>query len=91
MINIITTQSQLHHFLEIIKNDDIWAVDTEFIRDKTYFAQLCLIQIATDSSAAVIDVLALIDLHPFYTLLYRENITKVFHAGRQDCEIFFSI
>jgi ribonuclease D len=65
------------------------ALDTEFMRDQTYWPKLCLIQIATPEVAAMIDPLADgIDLAPFYALLGSAHIVKVFHAARQDVEIF---
>lgn len=65
----------------------VLAVDTEFMREKTYFARLCLIQVATDDVAAVIDPLVLTDLAPLFELFLEPGITKVFHAGSQDLEI----
>jgi ribonuclease D len=65
------------------------AVDTEFMRDKTYFPQLCLVQIAGPEEAAAIDTLAPgIDLAPLYELLADAKVLKVFHAARQDIEVF---
>jgi ribonuclease D len=67
-------------------------VDTEFMRDKTYWPQLCLVQIAGPEEAAVIDALAPgIDLAPLLQLMANEAILKVFHAARQDIEIFFQL
>lgn len=67
------------------------AVDTEFIRDRTYFAQLCLVQVASEDEHVLIDPLALPDLSPLRDLLMRTDIVKVFHAGRHDLEIFHDI
>src|ERR1700753_1549316 len=65
------------------------ALDTEFMRDQTYWPKLCLIQIAIPGAEAIIDPLADgIDLQPFYDLLKRTDIVKVLHAARQDIEIF---
>jgi ribonuclease D len=65
------------------------ALDTEFMRDQTYWPKLCLIQIATPAIAAMIDPqVEGIDLKPFYELLADTDIVKVFHAARQDVEIF---
>jgi ribonuclease D len=66
------------------------ALDTEFMREQTYFAQLCLIQVATPEFAACIDPLA-VDLEPLLTRLYDPNLIKVFHAGRQDLELLFDL
>ena len=67
------------------------AVDTEFERTNTYYPQLCLVQLAGEGITAVIDPLAVTDLEPLYAVLYDPAITKVFHAARQDLEIFFHI
>ena len=65
------------------------AVDTEFMRESTYWARLCLIQVAGGDDAAAIDPLADgIDLTPFYDLMVAPDIVKVFHSARQDLEIF---
>ncbi|HEY0524649.1 MAG TPA: ribonuclease D [Stellaceae bacterium] len=65
------------------------AVDTEFMRDKTYWPQLCLVQIAGPEEAAAIDVLAPeIDPAPLYALMADPGVLKVFHAARQDIEVF---
>ena len=66
------------------------AVDTEFMREQTYYSQLCLIQISDGTHAAAVDPLAPgIDLQPLWDLMADESITKVFHAANQDLEIFF--
>lgn len=68
--------------------DSPWlTLDTEFIREKTYYPQLCLIQIANEEHVACIDPLALDDLGPLLDLLYNPKITKVLHSARQDLEI----
>lgn len=69
--------------------DSSWlALDTEFIREKTYYPKLCLLQISNGDMLACIDMLAIDDFEPLFSLLYNENITKVFHASSQDLEIF---
>lgn len=69
---------------------DFVAVDTEFIRDTTYWPRLCLIQIAGPEEAAAIDPLADgMDLAPVWALFDKSDLLKVFHAARQDLEIFF--
>jgi len=66
------------------------AIDTEFMRDKTYWPQLCLVQVAGPEEAAAIDTLAPgIDLDPLLGLLADSKLLKVFHAARQDIEIFY--
>ncbi len=69
-----------------------WVViDTEFIREKTYHSQLCLIQIGNHEQLACIDPLALNELGPLKELLCNSDIIKIFHAGGQDMEIFFRL
>jgi ribonuclease D len=65
------------------------AVDTEFHRERTYFAQLALVQVASTERVACVDPLAELDLAPLDELMLDEGVLKVFHAGRQDLEIFF--
>jgi ribonuclease D len=80
--------------LEICKrfSGSTWlAIDTEFEREKTFYPELCLIQVANSSEVAVIDPLSLGNLQPLFDLLYDVSITKVFHAARQDLEIFFNL
>ncbi len=67
------------------------AVDTEFERSNTYYPELCLLQVASNGITAVIDPLTIANLEPLYNVLYNPSITKVFHAARQDLEIFFHI
>ncbi len=72
------------------RNSSWLAVDTEFEREKTFFPELCLVQIANENEVAIIDPLAIYDLQAMYDLLYDKGIVKVFHAARQDLEIFFN-
>jgi len=67
------------------------AVDTEFERVKTYYPELCLLQVASHEMVWVIDPLVIADLGPLYGLLYDPSIIKVFHAARQDLELFYHI
>lgn len=67
------------------------AVDTEFERVNTYYPEWCLLQLANADVIAVVDPLAINDLEPLYGLLYAPSITKVFHAARQDLELFYHI
>ncbi len=85
----ITTTAALSAFCNQIKGQPFVAVDTEFMRETTYWPKLCLIQAATPNAEAVIDPLADgIDLTPFLDVLRDESILKAFHAARQDVEIF---
>jgi len=89
-MNIITAQSELVAFCKQVETNAYITVDTEFIRDKTYFPRLCLLQIAGEEVAAIIDPLAGgLDLAPVFALLQKPDLTKVFHACRQDIEIFY--
>jgi ribonuclease D len=65
------------------------AVDTEFVREKTYYPQLCLIQIATRDFAACIDCLAPLDLAPLYEQLFQRDRTWILHSARQDLEVIW--
>jgi ribonuclease D len=86
---IIADTAALAAFCERMTRADFVTVDTEFIRESTFWAQLCLIQMAGPGEAAIVDPLAPgIDLAPFYALMVDERVMKVFHAARQDIEIF---
>jgi len=85
----ITTTAELEAFCAKIKGQPFVAVDTEFMRETTYWPKLCLIQAATPAAEATIDPLADdIDLSSFLEILKDPSILKVFHAARQDVEIF---
>lgn len=89
---LLETTESLAAFCQEAKGEPYIAVDTEFIRDKTYYSRLCLVQIATASQAMAIDTLAPgMDLLPLYDLMADTNVLKVFHAARQDVEIFFNL
>ncbi|MCB1651309.1 MAG: ribonuclease D [Alphaproteobacteria bacterium] len=90
---LITGQKQLDAQIKAFAAHDFITVDTEFLREKTYYPKLCLIQIgAPDKEAVAIDPLAdHLDLTPVYDLLANEKVLKVFHAARQDLEIFFNL
>ena len=91
-MNVITTTDDLTKFCSSAKDKDFLCVDTEFMRESTFYSQLCLIQAATIDSEVIIDPLADgIDLAPFLSLLMDEKITKVMHAARQDMEIFYML
>jgi len=88
----ITTTAELQAFCDKIKGQPFVAVDTEFMRETTYWPMLCLIQAATPDAEAVIDPLAEgMDLEPFLQVLRDPSIEKVFHAARQDVEIFHNL
>ena len=88
----ITTTAELTTFCNALKGRPFVAVDTEFMRETTYWPKLCLIQAAAGDAEAVIDPLAEgLDLEPFLEILRDPSIEKVFHAARQDVEIFFNL
>ena len=93
-MNIIKTTSELSQFCDYACNFDYITVDTEFLRERTYYPKLCLIQLAIpgdqENSAVLIDPLERnLDLSPLYKIFLDPDIVKVFHAARQDLEIFF--
>ncbi len=89
---LITNTNDLVILCERLNKAKYITVDTEFLRESTYYPKLCLIQVADEHSAHAIDPLAAgIDLSPFYDLMENENILKVLHASRQDIEIFVNV
>ena len=91
-MRIIETNDQLAAFLAELEGVPYVTLDTEFVRDQTYYPKLCLIQMAAPKAEAeaIIDPLAPgLDLAPFYDFMKRPEIVKVLHASRQDIEIFF--
>jgi ribonuclease D len=90
-IPYIDTPDALRLFSEQISGADWIALDTEFLREKTYYPKLCLIQIATPGVVACIDPIALDDLSPLLDVIFDTRITKVMHAARQDLEILYNI
>ncbi len=88
---IADTQS-LIAFCDRLKQSAFVTVDTEFVREKTYYPQLCLVQLAGADEARVVDALAPgIDLGPLFDLMTHPGVLKVFHAARQDIEIFLHL
>ncbi len=86
---IITETAALAAFCTRLAKSPFVTVDTEFMRESTFWAQLCLIQMAGPEEAAIIDPLAGgLDLAPFFGLMADDRVIKVFHAARQDIEIF---
>ena len=86
---LIEAQADLDAFCARLQEADYVTVDTEFMRDATYWPKLCLVQLADGETARAVDVLAPgLDLAPLWRLL-ASPVTKVMHAARQDIEIFF--
>ncbi|MDQ8699417.1 ribonuclease D [Hyphomicrobium sp. LHD-15] len=90
-MRVITSTSALSETCSRLAAGDYVAVDTEFMREQTFWPDLCLIQLAGPHEEVIVDPLAEgIDLKPFYELMADKSVVKVFHAARQDVEIVFS-
>ena len=88
-MTVISKSGPLAEFCNRLSQTTYITVDTEFMRESTYWPKLCLVQLAGPDEAAAVDVLAAgIDLDPLFDLLHNHKILKVFHAARQDIEIF---
>ncbi|HSI42252.1 MAG TPA: ribonuclease D [Xanthobacteraceae bacterium] len=91
-MNMITTTDQLSAACERLARHPFVTVDTEFLRETTFWPKLCLVQLAVPGEAVVVDAVAEgIDLAPFFALMADEAVLKVFHAGRQDIEIVWHL
>ncbi len=89
---VIADSTSLTKFCDRLIKSSYITVDTEFMRDQTYWPRLCLVQIADEHEAAAIDTLAKgIDITPLLNLLTNSRILKIFHAARQDLEIFYRL
>ena len=90
-IQYINTPSQLAGLCEQINKASWLALDTEFLREKTYYPKFCLLQIATPDWVACVDPIALPQLDSLFEAIYNPNIVKVLHSSRQDLEIFYQL
>lgn len=91
-MHLITTTAELDTAVEQLSKSDFVTVDTEFIRETTFWPELCLIQMAAPGVTALVDPLAPgINLKSFFDLMADEAVTKVFHAARQDVEIVYHL
>lgn len=89
-MRLVATTQDLSELCERLARERFVTVDTEFMRDRTYWPKLCLVQLAGEQEAAAVDPLAPgIDLAPLLELMADERVLKVFHACRQDLEIFW--
>lgn len=88
-IDYIDTADALNSLTNTLSSEPWIALDTEFLREKTYRPELCLLQLAAGDTVACVDPLALDNIDPLLDLLYRPDITKVLHAAGQDLEIFY--
>lgn len=88
----VTDTQTLENVISTLSKSDFVTVDTEFIREATYWPQLCLVQLASPDIAVIVDPLsANIDLKPLFRLMANKEVVKVFHAARQDVEIFYKL
>lgn len=91
-MTLISDTRELAAFCARIAKSPFITVDTEFMRERTYWPKLCVVQLGGAEEAAAIDALAEgIDLAPVFELMENRDLLKVFHAGRQDLEIFFHL
>ena len=91
-MQLIENTENLSLLCQRLSKEEFVCVDLEFLRQHTYFAELCLIQIASPNEAAIIDPLAKdINLQAFFDLMQNTNVVKVFHSGRQDIEILYNL
>ena len=87
---IVADGESLARVCSTISNSSIIALDTEFVRERTYYPELCLVQVATDELITCVDCLAPIDLGPFFEALLRTDCTWVLHSARQDLEVIWN-
>ena len=91
-MKLITTTADLADACARLASHPFVTVDTEFLRETTYYPKLCLIQLASPDEAVLVDPLAPeLDLAPFFGLMVDEAVVKVFHAARQDLEIVWML
>jgi ribonuclease D len=90
-MRVITSTADLEAACQQLAKAEFVTVDTEFLREQTFWPELCLIQLATDDVEVIVDPMADgLDLAPFYKLMADTRVLKVFHAARQDIEIIYS-
>jgi len=87
----VDTPEALAALCDSLRGCQALALDTEFLREKTYYTQLCLLQIASDELIACVDPLALENIDPLLDIFYDPDVTLVMHSARQDLEIFFDL
>lgn len=86
---LVENDAQLKDFLALCENSSYMAIDTEFLREKTYYAKLCLIQVAVEGCTAIIDPFTIEDLSVMAPVLTNQSVVKIFHASSQDIEILY--
>ncbi len=89
--NILETQDSINNFVSVLSSINTIGLDTEFVRIRTYYPKLCLVQIAYNSGAGCIDYLQSNDLNKVWQLIFNPRKLKIFHSARQDLEILFLI
>jgi ribonuclease D len=89
--SLIQDESALHHLCERLRAQPWIALDTEFMRQRTYYARLCLVQVATPELIACVDTVVLGDIAPLLDVIYAPQVLKVIHSARQDLEVFADI
>ena len=89
--NILETQDSINNFVSMISSTNTIGLDTEFVRIRTYYPKLCLVQISSKLGIGCIDYLKNNDLNKLWKLVYNPEILKIFHSARQDLEILFLI
>ena len=90
-IGWIDNDAALARLVAALEHTSIAAIDTEFVREKTYYPQLCLIQVGTSDQVACVDCLADLDLTPLHERLFAPGFTWVLHSARQDLEVVFRL
>ena len=89
--NLISNDNTFRKFINTCLDENIISIDTEFVRNKTFFPILCLIQIGTSKGSFAIDPYKVTNISLFKKVLKNKNILKIFHSPRQDIEIFFNL
>src|SRR5437588_10924601 len=91
-MSLITSTDELASVCRRLAAHPFVTVDTEFLRDTTFWPRVCVIQLASDAEAVAVDALADgLDLRPFFELMAEAGVVKVFHAARQDVEIVWNL
>ena len=91
-MHYVKETNHLNELCSKLNKSEFLSIDTEFIREKTYWPKLCLIQVFNGEEKIIIDPLAKdIDLKSFFEILNNKEIVKIFHSGRQDIEIFYNL
>ncbi|HYX54361.1 MAG TPA: hypothetical protein VE783_12970, partial [Candidatus Limnocylindrales bacterium] len=88
---LIQTQAELSALAKRLEPEKVLAVDTEFASEGRYYAEPAIMQMATRTEAMLVDLLAVRDISPLHALLLDPAVTKVFHAGKQDLDIFYRL